>query len=250
VTIPNRDELGDLAQAFNAMTAGLRERGLYKQQLERYVSPQVAQKILSKPEKIFWAERKKVTVLFCDIRGFTSLAERLGAEQVVRRLNEFFYEMIDILFQYEGTLDKFIGDAIMALFGAPLSSGHDEEQAVSAAVAMQERTDRLNRDWVRQGFEGFRIGIAICTGEVVVGNIGSERRMEYSAIGDAVNMAWRLEELNKRYNTRILLSESTYQAVSDKVEVRPLGSEILRGRKEPVHIYELAGLKTSLITPS
>ncbi len=244
VDIPGRAELGDLAQAFNLMTEGLHEREMYKTQFERYVSHQVARKILSNPAKTFWAaERRRVTVLFCDIRGFTALAERQDPEEVISQLNRFFSEMIDIVFQYEGTVDKFMGDAIMAIFGAPLSSGVDEERALLAALAMQKKVIELNAQWLLEGIQGFRIGIGINTGDVVIGNIGSERRMEYSAIGDTVNTAARLEALNKEYGTSLLISETTYLAVSKLVQVRFVSTETLRGRQTPIGVYEVTGLR-------
>ena len=244
VDIPGRTELGDLAQAFNLMTEGLHEREMYKTQFERYVSHQVARKILSNPAKSFWAaERRRVTVLFCDIRGFTALVERQDPEEVISQLNRFFSEMIDIVFQYEGTLDKFMGDAIMAVFGAPLSSGVDEERAMRAALDMQKKVVELNAQWSLEGIQGFRIGIGINTGDVVIGNIGSERRMEYSAIGDTVNTAARLEALNKEYGTSLLISETTYKAVSKLVQVRFISTETLRGRVSPIGVYEVTGLR-------
>jgi adenylate cyclase len=244
MNIPNRDELGYMAHAFNVMAEGLQERELYKKQFERYVSRQVADKILSDPEKAFWdAERREVTILFSDIRGFTAMAERTPPEVVIARLNEYLSLMIDVVFEHEGTLDKFIGDAVMTLFGAPIHQADHAERAVRAALAMQREAEALGRKWVDQGFSRLDIGIGINTGEVVVGNIGSERRMEYSAIGDAVNLASRLESLNKEFKSRILVSESTYRAVAHAVEARFVERVAVRGREKPVEIYEVLGLK-------
>jgi adenylate cyclase len=244
VSISNRDELGQLAHSFNEMIQGLRQRDLYKEQFERYVSRQIAEKILAEPERDFWhGERRRTTVLFADIRGFTSMSERLPPEEVVSRLNEYLRVMIDIIFEYEGTLDKFIGDAIMAVFGAPISLGNDEERAVRAALAMQEAADDLCRRWEEEGRTSFRVGIGINTGEVVVGNIGSERRLEYAAIGDHVNLAARMETLTKEYDTDILISEHTYQAVKDLVETRWVDRVTVRGRSEAVDVYEVCGLR-------
>ena len=238
------DEVGDLARAFNRMAKGLKERELFRQQFSRYVSRQVADKILASPEKSFWdAERRRVTILFSDIRGFTSMAEKMAPEEVLSRLNEYLALMIDIVFAHEGTLDKFIGDAVMALFGAPLSLGNDEERAVRAAMDMQKAVENLNWKWSKKGLPEFKIGIGIHTGDIVVGNLGSDKRMEYSAIGDAVNLASRLEGLNKEYKTSTLISEETYQAVKKVAETRFVDNVTVKGRTQPVAVYEVLSVR-------
>ncbi|HOM83345.1 MAG TPA: adenylate/guanylate cyclase domain-containing protein [Armatimonadota bacterium] len=249
VEVTSRDELGQLAEAFNEMTEGLRQRELYKQQFERYVSRQIAEKVLADPDTIFWkGERRRATILFSDIRGFTAMSSRLDPEVVVARLNEYLGEMIDIIFEHDGTLDKFIGDAVMAVFGAPVSLGNDEERAVRAAVAMQEAASRLRARWEASGAEGFRIGIGINTGEVIVGNMGSERRLEYTAIGDPVNVASRLEALTKEYATSILISEATYQAVAHIAECCLVDCTTVRGREAPIRIYEVLRIRDGAAT--
>jgi adenylate cyclase len=244
VRIKGHDELAQLGSAFNEMTEGLRLRDLYKYQFGRYVSRQIADAILAHPERDFWqGERRKATILFSDIRGFTAMSEKLAPEEVVQRLNEYLTVMVDIVFAYDGTLDKFIGDAIMAVFGAPVNMGNDEERAVHAAIAMQEAVVRLEKQWSERGQVGFRIGIGINTGDVVVGNIGSDQRLEYAAIGDHVNLASRLEALNKEYGTGILITGQTYHYVEHIVEVRWIDKVAVRGREEAVDIYELLRLK-------
>jgi adenylate cyclase len=171
------------------------------------------------------------------------MSEKVPPEVIIARLNEYLALMIDIVFKHEGTLDKFIGDAVMALFGAPLSLGNDEERAVRAAVDMQKAAADLSWRWSKQGLPEFKIGIGIHTGEIVVGNIGSEKRMEYSAIGDAVNLASRLESLNKEYKTSTLISEETYNAVKKIAETRFVDNVNVRGRAEPVTIYEVTGMR-------
>jgi adenylate cyclase len=251
VTIPGHDELSQLGDAFNKMTAGLRLRDLYKHQFERYVSRQIADTILANPERDFWhGERRKATILFSDIRGFTAMSEKLEPEEVVQRLNDYLGVMVDIVFAYDGTLDKFIGDSIMAVFGAPVNMGNDEERAILAAVAMQEAVVRLEKQWSETGKVGFKIGIGVHTGPIVVGNIGSDQRLEYAAIGDTVNLASRLEGLNKDYNTGILISEETYRHVDHLVEVRWVDKVAVRGRTEPVDLYEVLRLKAgATLTP-
>ncbi len=244
VPVTQNDEVGDLSKAFNQMAKGLKERELYRQQFGRYVSRQIAEKILAQPDKAFWdAERKRVTILFSDIRGFTAMSEKVAPEVIVARLNEYLTLMIDIVFQHEGTLDKFIGDAVMALFGAPVSLGNDEERAVRVAVDMQKAVKDLSWRWSKQGLPEFKIGIGINTGNIVVGNIGSEKRMEYSAIGDAVNLASRLESLNKDYQTGILISEETYKAVRKITETRFVDNVTVKGRTQPVAVYEVLGIR-------
>ena len=240
VEVHSQDELGELADCFNRMAQGLHERELYREQFGRYVSRQVADMILSDPETVFWAgERRQVTVLFVDIRNFTTLSETLPPEVVLRKLNEYLGRMIDLIFEHEGTLDKFIGDGIMAIFGAPLQTGNEEERAVRAALALQAAAEELNQEWLAGGEPGIHIGVGINTGHVVVGNVGSERRLEYSAIGDAVNVAARIESLNKDYGTGILASASTIEPLGDRVQTRLVGSAHVKGREEPVEVYEI-----------
>ena len=162
------------------------------------------------------------------------------------RLNETG-EMIDIIFEHDGNSRQVIGDAVMAV-GAPAGAWNDEERAVRAAVAMQEAASRLRGRWEASGAQGFRIGIGINTGEVIVGNMGSERRLEYTAIGDPVNVASRLEALNKEYATGILISETTYQAVAHIAECRLVDCTTVRGREAPIRIYEVLRLRDGAAT--
>ena len=142
-----------------------------------------------------------MTVLFSDIRGFTTFSEQGQPEEIVQQLNEYFSRMVHVLFEHRGTLDKFVGDAVMALFGAPLDDADHAEHAVQAALAMLRELDALNREWAAQGRPTLAIGVGVNTGEMVAGNIGSETIMSYTVIGDAVNLGSRLESLNKQYGT-------------------------------------------------
>lgn len=216
-----------------------RIRGIFS----RYVSRQVVDEILKESQELaLGGRRKEVTVLFSDIRNFTTMSERMKPEEVVAILNEYFAAMVEVIFRHEGTLDKYIGDAIMAVFGSPLSRPDDAERAVRAAVDMQTELKRLQAKWQLEGREPFDIGIGINTGEVVVGNIGSEKRMEYTVIGDNVNLASRLEGLNKQYQSHIIVSESVYEKLKDKVNVRPLEAVTVKGKTRPVMIYEVLGI--------
>ncbi len=224
------------------MTQGLKEREWIKTTFARYVSHQVAEKILRDKEELdFDGELRNVTILFADIRGFTSLAETLGPREVVGLLNEYFSAMINVIFKYEGTLDKFVGDQVMALYGAPLNQDTPELRAVKTALEMQQAIAELNQRRARKNLPVSHIGIGINTGEVVAGNIGSEKRMEYTVIGDEVNIAERIEASALR--DQILISERTYQAIKSDVEVTPLQDTKVRGRREPVQVYSVVRLR-------
>jgi adenylate cyclase len=234
------DEFEDLANEINNMTRGLKERERLKLNFTRYVSQHVMDKILSS-EAIskLEGERRKITVLFSDIRHFTFIAEHLPPEGVVSMLNEYFTAMIDIIFKHHGTLDKFIGDGIMVEFGAPLDDALQERNAVDTAIAMQKEMLKLEDVWKKKGKPVLKIGIGIHTGQAVVGNIGSDVRMEYTAVGDTVNVAARLEQMTKVIDQSILISETTYTAVKDHFKFKNLGSKVLPGREEPITIYTL-----------
>ena len=237
VRIPNKDEIGTLAGAFNFMLAGLRERERIKVTFKRYVSKQVAEKLLEERDVVVTGERRRASILFSDIRGFTPMAERMTPEEVVSMLNEYFGVMIDIIFEYEGTLDKFIGDAIMAVFGAPVRHKDDPLRAVKTAIAMQKALAELNEERDRRGAEAIYMGVGISTGDVVAGNIGSEKRMEYSVIGDHVNLAARIQSKSGR--GRILICPATYRAVGSEIKTIPLEPVMLKGKSHPVQIYEV-----------
>ncbi|MEW5946611.1 MAG: adenylate/guanylate cyclase domain-containing protein [bacterium] len=239
-------EIHQLAEAFNKMIAGLKERNVVKETFSRYVTRQVAEEILRAPEKIApGGARQEVTVVFSDIRGFTAYSERHSPEQVLSQLNEYLSAMIDVIFRYEGTLDKFIGDSIMAVFGSPIPHGDDPLRAARTALEMQERLAGLNEKWSREGKERLKIGIGINTGEAIVGNIGDERRLEYTVIGDNVNLASRIEGLTKSYNCGVMISAGTYETIKEMVNVRSLGAAAVKGKSQAIEIYELLGLKTS-----
>ncbi|KAG6559751.1 Adenylate cyclase 1 [Candidatus Rhabdochlamydia oedothoracis] len=215
----------------------LQERERLKVNFSRYVSDHVLQKILSssKPTNLE-GERRKITVLFSDIRQFTHLSESLPPEQVVALLNEYFKVMLDIIFEHKGTLDKFIGDGLMVEFGAPLDDEIQEKNAVTAAIAMQKALEKLNTTWKQPAIQ---IGIGIHTGFAIVGNVGSEKRMEYTAIGDTVNIASRLEQMTKFTKRSILISEDTYQAIKEEFPAESLGPITLPGRQEPIRVYAI-----------
>lgn len=237
VEIPNKDEIGALANSFNFMIAGLRERDRIKGTFQRFVSSQVAEKVLGAKDIVLTGERRRASILFADIRGFTSMSERLAPEEIVSMLNEYFTVMVDIIITHEGNLDKFIGDAMMAIFGAPLRHPDDPLRAVRTAVDMQRALLELNEERDRRGAEAIYIGIGIATGDVVAGNIGSEKRMEYSVIGDEVNLAARIQ--SKSGKQKILICPETFKAVQGEMKTIPLEPVMLKGKSHPVQIYEV-----------
>ncbi len=216
-----------------------------KTTLYRYMTPSVAERVMALGEDVLMVgERKDVTVLFSDIRGYTTLTEELEAAQVVSMLNEYFETMVEAVFHCEGTLDKFIGDALMAVFGAPLPLENHAWSAVQSALDMRRRLKIFNADRHLQGQPELRIGIGLSSGEVVSGNIGSQRKMEYTVIGDGVNLSSRLESITKQYGCDIVLSEHTFNLCQDKIWVRELDLIRVKGKLEPVKIYELIGDRT------
>jgi adenylate cyclase len=208
----------------------------------RYVSPQILDHILAHPEKVrLGGERRDLTILFSDIRGFTSISEASQPEEVVEMLNEYLTRMVDILLKHGGTLDKFIGDAVMGFWNAPADDPDHARHAVACAVEMIEETARLREQWEGEGKAPIRIGIGVNTGEAVAGNIGSERVFGYTVIGDAVNLASRLESKNKDYVTEIIISESTLERMGEGFETVYLDDVKVKGKEKAVKIYEVKG---------
>jgi adenylate cyclase len=239
--VSSRDEIGVLTDSFNSMARSLREKEMIKRAFTRYVAREVVDEILKDPEHmVLSGERREVTVLFCDIRGFTALSERLSPEEVVSLLNQFYTLMIETTFKHDGTLDKFLGDAVMAIFGAPITHPDHANRAVRTAVAMQAGVAGLNERRAQEGREPIAIGIGVSLGEVVAGTVGTEDRMEYTVIGDSVNLAARLESNAKP--GRILISGRTYERVKDLVEVVSLGLLRVKGKEEQIEAYEVVGL--------
>ncbi|OCR00679.1 adenylate cyclase [Oscillatoriales cyanobacterium USR001] len=209
-----------------------------KTTMYRYMTPGVVEQVMALGEDVMMVgERKDVTILFSDIRGYTTITEKLDAAEVVALLNQYFETMVEAVFRYEGTLDKFIGDALMAVFGAPLPLKEHAWMAIETALEMRWRLIDFNAS--RPQENNFKIGIGISSGEVVSGNIGSEKRMDYTVIGDAVNLSSRLEELTKQYGCDIILSEFTYNLCRDRIWVRELDKVRVKGKNQAVSIYEL-----------
>jgi adenylate cyclase len=237
---PRNDEFGAVTAVFNQMVQGLQERDTVKSAFSRYVSQQVLDAVMTSGSlPAVHGNRKKITALFADIRDFTKLSERLSPERVVEVLNEYFDKMVDIVFKHHGTLDKFIGDGIMVIFGAPVDDPYQEEHAVRAALEMQLAISELRTKWSLQDGVDLRIGIGINSGNAIVGNIGSAKRMDYTAIGDTVNLASRLETATKEYGVDILISDYTYQGVRGMFPAKRVGEVALKGRNDSVLAYTL-----------
>ena len=221
-----------------------RKRGELQNVFGKLVSSDVMSELLKDSENVdLGGRREEITILFSDIRGFTALSEKLTAEEIGQILNEYFNKMEPVIKNNQGTLDKYIGDAIMAIFGAPVSYEDHALAAVKAALEMQKELLKLQERWEKQGKPTFKIGIGINTGHCFVGKVGSKAQIQYTAIGDAVNIASRLEQLNKSFNTSIIISQYTYEKIRQYVEVRALKKESLKGRTEKVMIYELKGVR-------
>lgn len=206
----------------------------------RYVSQAVVDEILSNPDAIkLGGERKDVTLLFIDIRGFTPLSEKMEPEDVINVLNEYLDLCTQAIFKYGGTLDKFIGDGVMAIFGAPVPQEDHAKRAVLAGIELKSQADELNRRIEEKYGRSVRFGMGINSGPAVIGNIGSKERLEYTAIGDTVNLASRLESNAKP--GQILISEETYRRVKDDFVFKELPPLKVKGKEKPVNVYEVEG---------
>ncbi len=207
--------------------------------MARYMSKEVAERVLENDREVLGGVLQKVTVLFADIRGFTALSERLAPEEVVRLLNDYFTIMAGVIFDHGGVLDKYIGDSLMALFGAPFVRPDDADRAVAAAKAMSLGLDAFNRQLKANGQPGIEIGIGVNSADVVMGNIGSPKRMDFTVIGDGVNLASRLEGANKTYGSRILASEFTIRELRGEFRYREVDKLRVKGKQRPVTIFEV-----------
>ena len=220
------------------------EKQQARSMLSRYLPEDAVKEMLKDPAAArLGVKRAELTILFADIRGFTSFSERMNPEEVVTLINEYLSEMTEVIFRHGGTIDKFEGDAILALFGAPEPHENDPERALRAALDMRDQMDDMGRRWSVRIGEPLRMGIGINTGQVMVGNIGSNRRMDYTVIGDAVNLASRLQDLTKEYGTAILMSGTTQSKVANLVQTKFLGATEVRGRQQSVDLYEAVGLE-------
>jgi adenylate cyclase len=221
-----------------------RQKSWMRALLQRSVSPQVASYLEAHPEKLKpGGELVNATVLFADVRGFTALSSRYEAQFIVGILNEYLQAMTDVVFAYDGTLDKYMGDGIMVIFGAPQPYEDHACRAVCVAIDMQTAMDKLREGWEERGVPQLSIGIGIATGPMIAGNTGAIQRIEYTVLGDIVNLGSRIEGLNKELSTKLLIHESTYAFVKDEVEARGPLAEHVKGQEKDVIVYEILGWK-------
>jgi adenylate cyclase len=240
--VTSSDELGALTAAFNDMAHSLGEKEMIKRAFSRYVAREVVEEILKDPRQIaLTGARRDVTVLFCDIRGFTATAESLPPEEVVELLNAFYDLMIETTFKHDGTLDKFLGDGVMAVFGAPLYRADHALMAARTALAMQAGIRELSARRVLAGKSPLNVGIGLNAGEVIAGTVGTDVRMEYTVVGDCVNLAARLQ--SRARPGQILVTAETYARLNGGVHGRPLGPVCVKGKDEAIEVWELLGLE-------
>ena len=219
-----------------------REKKKIRGAFQYYLTASVINEMLKDPSKLkLGGDKKDLTVLFSDIRGFTTISEKMTPEELVHLLNEYLTTMTNVVFHYDGLLDKYMGDAIMAVFGAPLDQPDHALRACRTAIGMLDKLKILQKKWLEEGKPVLNIGIGINSGDMVVGNMGSDMRFDYTVMGDSVNLGSRLEEINKDYGSNIVISEYTYEAVKDVLFCRELDAVRVKGKKQLVRIYELLG---------
>jgi len=217
-----------------------REKRQVKRTFSRFVSKDVYEQLVADPASAkVGGARREMSVLFADIRGFTTFTERGRPEDVVSQLNVYFSRMVEVVFANRGTVDKFVGDMVMALFGAPLADPDHADHAVQAALGMLDALRDQNARWAAEGKPHLEIGIGVNSGEMVAGIIGSDTIMSYTVIGDAVNLGSRIESLNKEYGTRLIVSEGTRARLKGRYDMKPLGAVTVKGKSEPVNIFEV-----------
>jgi class 3 adenylate cyclase/HAMP domain-containing protein len=255
VELQYKDEIGDLGHTFNLMTGQLEKaynqiksyafKSVIAQKREqkirnifqKYVPVDVIDQFMSRPESMLVGDSRILAILFTDIRGFTRISESMAPEQIVESLNTYFTEMVDIILKRKGIVDKYIGDAIMAFFGAPVKHEDDVFQAVQSGFDMLETLKTFNKRQAQSSRPQFRIGIGLNYGVVTIGNIGSEKKMDYTVIGDMVNLASRLEQLTKIYDLPFLISESVYARVKKEIPCRLIDKVMVKGKTQATRIF-------------
>jgi adenylate cyclase len=243
VKLKQIDELGSLGHSFNQMSEGLAERDRVRDLLGKVISPEVATELLRRGVTL-GGEEREVTVLFSDLRNFTGMCEALPPQEMLAILNHYFTRMAAIVEKHGGVVDKYVGDALMAIFGAPLANADDADRALRSAIEMLDALDELNRDWRARGLPTIGAGIGVNTDIVIAGNMGSETRLNYTVIGDGVNLASRLEGLTKipEYEARLIVSAATLSKAKGRYRTRRLGEVAVKGKQNATEIFALLGL--------
>lgn len=239
--VNSSDEVGNLAVSVESMLGGLRERDKAKSILNKFHGSSVSEELLSSATIERQGVRKNVAILFCDIRGFTSMSEKMEPEEVVHLLNEYLNTMVKLIMQHNGVIDKFIGDAIMAIWGAPQATGTEPFDAVTAALHMRRGLVQLNNDRIARNENPVRFGIGLHYGPCVSGIIGSEERLEYSVIGDTVNVCSRIESMTKSLGVDILVTDALRESISDKFMFEMLEAVTVKGKEKPIQVYKVNG---------
>ena len=235
-----RDELATLSLAFNDMAKGLEERDKVKETFNKFHNKEIAEKLLSGEVKL-GGERKEAVVFFSDVRGFTAMSESMQPEDVVEMLNEYMTEMVSIIRSHHGIVDKYVGDAIMALWGVPIGGVDDVYNAVMASLMMRKSLAALNEVRLSRGQNPLKIGMGVNIGPVIAGNIGSTEKMEYTVIGDTVNLASRIESMTKTYGTDLLVSEELYKKVQNRFVFETCKTSKVKGKSQAVVVYKIRG---------
>ena len=256
VPVTSRDEVGDLTAGFNSMVKELRSKARIRETFGRYVDPRIVEGLIDQPDRLAGTgDRREMTVLFCDMRGFTSLSEGMTPAGMVRIVNRYLALMSEPVRRNHGIIDKYIGDAIMAFWGPPFSPAEEHSRLACAAgleqlAALHEfRAELPDLTGFRRGIPHIDMRIGVATGEVIVGNIGSDVSMSYTVMGDAVNFASRLEGANKAYGTRFLVSARTAEMAGNALVFREIDQLLVEGKQEPQHVYEVLGRRGELPLP-
>ncbi|MDC1528422.1 adenylate/guanylate cyclase domain-containing protein [Gammaproteobacteria bacterium] len=241
-----KDEIGKLQNSVNHMAAGLAEKEKVRDLLGKVVSREIADELMNSHVEL-GGERRRITILFSDIRNFTGICEGSTPENILSLLNHYLSEVSAAIEEHKGVVDKYIGDAVMALFGAPIKSANDTTNALKAALQIRENVNRLNGANTENNLPALHTGIGLHTGEVVAGNLGSANRLNYTVIGDPVNLASRLQSLSKTYGGGIIVSEETQNEGADFI-FQELDLVRVKGKAQPVRIYELIGTRDAVTT--
>jgi adenylate cyclase len=234
--VPPSSEWAELAKAFNHMVEGIQERDRMRHSLGRIMDPKIAEILIKENPKV-GGRRRNATILFCDIRNYTTLCEELTPDELQEFLIDYWKDTVEIIMEQEGTIDKFHGDGVCVVYGAPMLHEDDPVRAVRTAWRLVQNVEIINKRRAAQRKMPIQIGVGIHAGEVLAGHIGSERRMDYTVVGDAVNVAARIEELNKKFGTKILISDSVYELVEAYVKVKTITLAHLRGHKRPILVH-------------